>query len=78
MAIMVILFIILFSVSLAALCISSTQRDNLMWKAWKSVSNKTKEEVQKAGPCCGFNATYKNKTTDHPSCSGVFMITYFF
>ena len=49
-----------------------------MWKAWKSVSNKTKEEVQKAGPCCGFNATYKNKTTDHPSCSGVFMITYFF
>ena len=78
MAIMVILFIILFSVSLAALCISSTQRDNLMWKAWKSVSNKTKEEVQNVGDCCGFNATYKNKTKDHPSCSGVFMITCFF
>lgn len=71
MAIMVILFIILFSVSLAALCISSTQRDNLMWKAWKSVSNKTKEEVQNVGDCCGFNATYKNKTKDHPSCSGL-------
>lgn len=71
MAIMFLLFIILFSVSVAALSISSNQQREVLGHAWESVSNKTKEEVQSAGDCCGFNDTLKNNSRDHPSCSGL-------
>lgn len=62
MAIMFLLFIILFSVSVAALSISSNQQREVLGHAWESVSNKTKGEVQSAGDCCGFNDTLKNNS----------------
>lgn len=68
MAIMFMLFIILFSVSVAALSISTNQQHEVLRHAWKSVSNKTKGDVQRIGNCCGFNSTLKNDSTDHPSC----------
>ncbi|KAJ7384155.1 Tetraspanin-13 [Desmophyllum pertusum] len=67
MAVMVIIFIILFSVSVAALSITSTQQHTLLKKAWGSISNTTKQDIQKLGDCCGFENM--NITSDHPSCS---------
>lgn len=66
MAVMFLIFIILFSVSVAALAITSSQQETLLKKAWGSFSNKTKEEVQNFGKCCGFENM--NDTSDHPSC----------
>lgn len=72
MAIMIIVFIILFSVSVAALSISSSQQRALPKKGWASLSNKTKEELQKTGDCCGFDPNFENITYGpygHPSCA---------
>ena len=69
MAVMFLIFIILFSVSVAALAITSSQQETLLKKAWGSIGNTTKQEVQKFGDCCGFeNMT---DTSDHPSCREV-------
>ena len=66
---MFLIFIILFSVSVAALAITSSQQETLLKKAWGSIGNTTKQEVQKFGDCCGFeNMT---DTSDHPSCREV-------
>lgn len=69
MAVMCLIFIILFSVSVAALAITSSQQETLLKKAWGSFSNKTKEEVQGFGHCCGFENM--NDTSDYPSCREV-------
>ena len=69
MLIMCLVFIILFSVSVAALAITSSQQETLLKKAWGSFSNGTKNDVQNFGNCCGFENM--NDTSDHPSCSGV-------
>ena len=77
MAIMIIVFIILFSVSVAALSISSSQQRALK-KGWASLSNKTKEEFQKTGDCCGFDPNFENITDGpygHPSCAQVWFIS---
>ncbi|KAL9966502.1 hypothetical protein ACROYT_G024587 [Oculina patagonica] len=66
MAVMVIIFIILFSVSVAALSITSSQQHALLKKAWGSIGNTTKQDVQRLGNCCGFENM--NSTSDHPSC----------
>lgn len=77
MAIMVIVFIILFSVSVAALSISSSQQRALLEKGWASLSNKTKEELQQTGGCCGFDKEFENTTNGvhgHPSCDKVLLL----
>jgi len=68
MAVMCLIFIILFSVSAAALAITSSQQKTLLKKAWGSFSNVTKRDVQKWGNCCGFE---NRNSTDHPSCKKV-------
>lgn len=65
MAVMCLIFIILFSVSVAALAITSSQQKTLLKKAWGSFSNVTRQDVQKLGNCCGFE---DKNSTDHPSC----------
>jgi len=78
MAIMIIVFIILFSVSVAALAISLNQQHALLKKGWASLSNKTKEDFQKAGDCCGFDPKFENITDGpygHPSCAQVWFIS---
>ena len=72
MAVMVIIFIILFSVSVAALSITSSQQKALLKRGWGSLSNQTKEEVQQFGDCCGFeDMSVVNGTEGHPSCAEV-------
>ena len=78
MAVMVIIFIILFSVSVAALSITSSQRKALLKKSWRSLSDKSKGEVQNWGNCCGFE--YMNITKGpegHPSCAEVLILLNF-
>ena len=69
MAVMCLIFIILFSVSVAALAITSNQENTLLRKAWGSFGQSTKKDVQKFGGCCGFENM--NDTSDHPSCKEV-------
>ena len=66
---MCLIFIILFSVSVAALAITSNQQETLLKKAWGSFSNTTRKDVQKFGDCCGFKNM--NDTSNHPSCEDV-------
>ena len=70
MAVMFLIFIILFSVSVAALSITSSQQHAILKKAWGSVGNTTRQDVQRLGDCCGFENM--NITSDHPSCQEVF------
>lgn len=79
MAVMVIIFFILISVSVAALAITANQQNVLLRKLWMSLSNHTKEEVQKFGNCCGFenkNITLGNE--GHPSCEKVTVVNNLF
>lgn len=70
MAVMIIIFFILFSVSVAALAITSSQQHALLKKAWRSFSDKSKEEIQEVGNCCGFeNATIQSGIDGHPNCT---------
>lgn len=72
MAVVVMIFFILFSVSVAALAITSSQQQALLKKGWRSLSDKSKEEVQKFGNCCGFeNATIQTGIDGHPRCRDV-------
>ena len=72
MAVMVIIFIILFCVSVAALAITSSQRKALLKRGWETLSNQTKGDLQQWGKCCGFeNMTITEGPEGHPSCAGV-------
>ena len=74
---MCLIFIILFSVSVAALAITSSQQRTVLRKAWESFSNTTKRDVQKIGDCCGFENM--NDTRDHPTCKDVcFQLNLYF
>lgn len=56
--------------SVAALAITSSQQHALLKKAWRSLSDKSKKEVQKVGNCCGFeNATIQSGIDGHPNCT---------
>ena len=74
MAVMCLIFIILFSVSVAALAITSSQQRTVLRKAWRSLSNTTKQDVQKIGDCCGFE-----NMNDQPTCKDVcFQLNLYF
>ena len=72
MAVMIIIFLILFCVSVAALAITSSQQHSLLKKAWGLLSNNSKKEVQELGHCCGFeNATIESGMYGHPNCTNL-------
>ena len=78
MAVMVIIFFILFSVSVAALSITSSQRKALLKKSWRSLSEQSKGEVQNWGKCCGFEDMNITKGPEgHPSCAEVLILLNF-
>ncbi|KAK2561356.1 Tetraspanin-31-B [Acropora cervicornis] len=78
MAVMIIIFFILFSVSVAALAITSSQQHALLKKAWRSLSDKSKKEVQKVGKCCGFeNATIQSGIDGHPNCAQLKFVGFY-
>ncbi|XP_020611936.1 tetraspanin-31-like [Orbicella faveolata] len=77
MAVMCLIFIILFSVSVAALAITSSQQRTVLRKAWGSFSNITKQDVQTFGDCCGFENI--SVTSNHPTCEDVrFQLNLYF
>ena len=77
MAVMVIIFIILFSVSVAALSITSSQRKALLKRGWTSLSEQSKSELQKWGDCCGFeNKTITKGQEGHPTCVKVLTLLW--
>ena len=72
MFVLVVVFIILFGVSVAALAMSSSQQHTLLQEGWGHLSNETKGELQRLGNCCGFED--KSVTAGpygHPSCAKV-------
>jgi len=69
MIILVLIFIILFSISIAALSISSTQEETLLKRGWINLGVKTKSEVQIWGQCCGFQNVNATGPFGHPPCN---------
>ena len=72
MIILVILFILLFAFSLAALGITKHQQRDVLITGWSNSQSSTKESIQLHLNCCGFED--KNITTGglgHPSCAKV-------
>ncbi|EDO49430.1 predicted protein [Nematostella vectensis] len=72
MAILVLIFIILFSISVAALSMSSSQEKLLLEKGWAHLSPKSRTEVQKISNCCGLenmNITDPSSPGGHPTCA---------
>jgi len=49
-----ILFIIQFSVSVAALAINSQQQESILQSAWETLSVESKEDVMSQFDCCSF------------------------
>ena len=60
MVILVFIFVILFSVSIAALSMSTHQLDVLLKDAWNNLSQKTRNEIQYNGDCCSFQNQTRN------------------
>ncbi|XP_041460082.1 tetraspanin-13-like isoform X2 [Lytechinus variegatus] len=64
MLILFLVFLIQFSVSIAALACGEEQREKLVRLSWEHSSNDTKTDIQQSFCCCGFD---KNDTS-HPTC----------
>ena len=71
MFILVLIFIILFCVSVAALALSSSQQHTLLKKGWGHLSNETKDALQNWGNCCGFEDANVTGPLGHPTCAKV-------
>ena len=72
MVILVILFILLFAFSLAALGITKNQQRDVLITGWSNSQSSTKESIQFHLDCCGFED--KNITSGglgHPPCKKV-------
>eukprot|EP00128_Syssomonas_multiformis_P009253 Colp12_sorted_trinity150504_noHs@2130 len=70
MGLLAIVFIIQFSISVAALAITDDQQKTVLSEAWIHLSDETKMDVQDALTCCGF---FNLNTTDPygpgPNCT---------
>lgn len=71
MVILAFLCIFLLSVSIAALSVTPSKQEQLLKASWQKLGNKTKDELQVAGDCCGFKvlADFPNSTMSHPPCT---------
>ena len=77
MVILVILFILLFAFSLAALGITATQQRKVLATGWYNSQTSTKANLQKYLDCCGFdNKTQTTGRLGHPPCNKVRFIAY--
>lgn len=76
MAVMVIIFFILFCVSVAALALTSSQQKALLKRGWKSLSDKSKSELQTLGDCCGFDRNITDGLEGHPPCAKVLILLW--
>ena len=72
MVILVLLFILMFAFSVAALSLTTKQQNSVLKSGWDNLSTKTKAEFQKLGNCCGFDERNSSSTAD-PTCSEVFL-----
>lgn len=74
MVIMLVVFLIQFSIACACLTVSANAQKDLARKGWMSVDNETKSQVQNTFECCGYDDfTLVNATNplSHPSCSAI-------
>ena len=67
------LFLLLLSVSIAALTVPPAKQEQLLRSSWQRLGNQTKDELQVAGNCCGFHvlADLANTSMSHPPCTKV-------
>eukprot|EP00794_Sanderia_malayensis_P003397 gene3397-3887_t len=69
MVILVVLFILMFAFSLAALVITQKQQYKALRTGWVSSQKSTKRDLQRFGNCCGFeNKSVTTGPLGHPPC----------
>ena len=74
MVIMLVVFLIQFSIACACLTVSTSAQKDLSRKGWMSVDNETKAHVQNTFQCCGYDNVTLVSPEDplsHPSCSAI-------
>ena len=75
MVILFLVFVIQFSVSIAAVAVSHNKQADLMKSGWQKIPNKSsiKAQIQSARNCCGFqNKTlHVQEPLGHPDCGAV-------
>ena len=67
MIVLIIVFILLFAFSCAALAITDEYEYRLLSNGWNNLDNETKAKWEKFGNCCGFDN--KTRSESHP-CHG--------
>ena len=55
MIILILIFILLFAFSCAALAVTDKYEHRLLFNGWNSLDNETKAKWEKFGDCCGFD-----------------------
>ena len=60
MIILIVIFILLFAFSCAALAISDKYERTLLYNGWNNLDNETRGKWEKFGNCCGFD--HKNRS----------------
>ena len=55
MIVLILIFVILFAFSCAALAITNDQEHRLLLNGWDGLDNKTKTSLERHGDCCGFD-----------------------
>ena len=58
---MIIVFILLFAFSCAALAVTRQYEHRLLSHGWNNLNNKTKASWEKFGNCCGFDNDSKTR-----------------
>lgn len=72
MVILVILFILLFGFSLAALGLTKHQQRDVLMTGWSNSQPSTKDSIQLHLDCCGFeNKNITSGRLGHPPCKKV-------
>ena len=72
MVILVILFVLLFAFSLAALGLTKHQQREVLLTGWSNSQTSTKDSIQQHLDCCGFeNKNVTSGSLGHPSCKKV-------
>lgn len=64
MIVLIIIFILLFAFSCAALAITDEYEHKLLLRGWNNLDNETKAKWEKFGDCCGFDR--KNISSRRP------------
>ena len=67
MIILILIFILLFAFSCAALAVTDNYEHRLLSRGWDNLDNESKGKWEKFGDCCGFD---NNSRNSHDPCHG--------